>query len=485
MKILFVKNGLRVNNGYEIGIMSLSSLLKSHGFITKLVDAKYSILKKEIKNNNFKILAFSISGEFVEDTLKKIKKIKLEFPDLLILLGGPHVTLFPEIIYNKGVDCICRGEGEYALLELLKKYRKGESLDGIKNWWVKKNSKIYRNDCRPLIKELDTLPFLDRELYNRETFPPDPDSQPMLASRGCFYNCKFCINSVYKELYKKQTIYRKRSIDSIFEELRLIKYRYSPLWIKFQDPLFPISDLEWLEEFSLKYKKTIKIPFFCMIRPDLVNSDNVKLLKEAGCSCVGIGIESGKEEVRKKIMGRNVSNQDVHNALKKFQHFKLRPIISNIGGVPGTTLEEDLETLKFNSKIDLDMTGIFPFDYSLSPFYPYPQLPLTKKGVELGIFKKRYFGKFNFEYIPTRKYSRKYYQIENLSSLFPFLAHFPYLNKFTNILIKLPLNSLYKFFFFTINLFIYIVEIILNRQYGIKKKFSKVSLSLANNFRIK
>ena len=162
MKILFL---YRYEYIEPIGIMALSSFLKQNGHECFFVDL---VLEKDylkvIQNIKPDIIAYSITtGKHVYYQQVNLKlKEKFNFN---AIFGGPHTTFFPEFIEEKGVDVICRGEGEYPLLEFAEALQLQKDYRGIKNLWVKKDGKIYRNEVRPLIEDLDSLPFIDRERF--------------------------------------------------------------------------------------------------------------------------------------------------------------------------------------------------------------------------------------------------------------------------------------------------------------------------------
>lgn len=473
MKVLFVVHSFRKFSGYEIGIMYLSSVLKERGFYTDLVEANYKTIKNAIKKKNFKVVAFSTYSESYKHWSRIASKIKEDFPHILVLLGGYHATLQPEIIKIEGVDGVCIGEAEYALAELLERYRENAPVKEVNNFWIKENKKIYKNPLRPPLSNLDDLPFPDRNLYNRHAFPPDCDNQPMLVSRGCFYNCTFCVNPVIKNLYKLSSNksinkVRRRSVDSVIEELKKVKSNYQPVRITFYDSLFPIWDLKWLREFTSKYKKYINLPFYCKVRFNFINHENVKMMKAAGCKSVGLGIETGNESIRRNILKKNISNRQIINASNIIKSNGIRLSVSNIGGIPGTSLKNDFETLKFNLKVKPDTSRLFLFE-------PFPQTELTQKAMKWGFFEKM----ASYGYFPTKKYYYERHLIKNLSSLFPFSVQISILLNFMNLLIRLPLRLFYQILFSLNNLLINLISIWIRQKLSFKRRFNKSLLYIA------
>ena len=155
---------LFVQNYYEqmLGIMQISAVLKQHGFTTDVIlGTKKDIIKKVLAQKP-KVVGFYCTTGFHHKNLAIARKIKNLVGDkILTLVGGPHPTFVPSVITINGIDIICRGEGEYAVLKLLEALRDSKDYTSIKNLTVKKNGKIYENEINTLC-DLDSLPFADR-----------------------------------------------------------------------------------------------------------------------------------------------------------------------------------------------------------------------------------------------------------------------------------------------------------------------------------
>ena len=122
-----------------------------------------------------------------------------------IIVGGPHPTYSPEMIKQPGIDIICRGEGEHAILELADAMEHGRDVTGIRNLHVKtRNGTIHRNPIRPAVP-LDELPLPDREMYYKYGFLRDMPMKRFIASMGCPYPCTFCHEPVIRSMYSQET----------------------------------------------------------------------------------------------------------------------------------------------------------------------------------------------------------------------------------------------------------------------------------------
>ncbi|VVB64532.1 B12 binding domain protein [uncultured archaeon] len=183
------------------GTAYLNSAVKSkgHEFVLHVGNEIDKILLK-ISKENPDIIGFSCMSSFHKDVLSLARKIK-EKHNIPIIMGGPHATLFPDVIKNEAIDIICRGEGEFALMDLLEAIQNKNPYHNIKNLWVKYKGNICKNELRPLVDPLDNIPLIDWSCYNStgilENSPP-----VVFLIRGCPYSCSYCFNEATRILYK-------------------------------------------------------------------------------------------------------------------------------------------------------------------------------------------------------------------------------------------------------------------------------------------
>ncbi len=258
---------------YHKGIAYISAVLKKHDHSTELLTLNLEKnefdLHVEISNTISNALPRLIAVSAMTchwEQLRNILTYTKTICDTPILVGGWHPTLSPEeVINHPAVDYICLGEGEMPTLELLDHFKKGKGTSGIKNIWAKHDTAIHRNPLRPLIKNLDELPLPDRELFSFQNLvdesvlsgigPEGPKRVAVISTgRGCIYNCSYCCNTAYRKVYnvKPKVFARKRSVEGIITEIKVVIDLYSPDWLEFWEEDF-IIDHEWLKEFSIKY----------------------------------------------------------------------------------------------------------------------------------------------------------------------------------------------------------------------------------------
>jgi len=442
IQILWPVIDLHKGDNQFVGISLISAMLNQQGFASRVIAADAKRIESKIDHDALTILAFSTPTVYAQTYIELSRKLKRK-GRIFSIFGGPHPTYFPDMIETGGVDAICRGEGEYPMVELVEALSQGRPSHEIQNIWVKENGTIFRNPLRPLIEDLDSLPLPDHEIFRRAV-PNNLWQAVVMTSRGCPYHCTYCYNHVYRELYRgKGRMIRRRSVDHVIEELKSIKAHKNYKFIRFLDDLFTLSP-EWIEEFSEKYRKEIGLPFSCLVRANHITPKMARELKTAGCRRVQMGLESGDEEVRNKIFKRNLSEEDIIQAARIIKAAGLKLVTGNILGSPGTSLEQDLKTLDLNMRIKPVYAGV-------SLLQPYPGTEIFEYARNLGMLDSAPAGLRETTVSRTSilkfKNRKEKDQIENLQKLFFLPIEIPWSLPLVKAMIKLPANRIYHFFF--------------------------------------
>lgn len=316
--------------------------------------------------------------------------LKEAFLDVHFCCGGSLPTLDPDsVISIMGIDSLVIGEGEIPLLDFMRALRKKEEYSSIRNFWFKTPLMEYRkNPLRPLLDNLDILPYPDRSFYPHDRLLDiTGGALPMLVSRGCSYNCLFCSLPHYRDIYRgKGEFIRIRSPNHIIGEILELRSRISFSSIVFTDEIFPMKK-EWLLEFVDRYQSQVNLPFHVTCALEHLDKDIMELLVMAGCSSVTLGIETGNEAFRKRITDKNSGNEKIINAVKSLKDMGIAVHTTNLLGLPLETEELARETLSFNEKLS-------PARVSVSIFYPLPSTPLYNYCLE-----KKYISERNPENI--------------------------------------------------------------------------------------
>lgn len=359
MKIAFVYKGAE-----SLGIEYLSSVLRQSGhtthlifdpalfsdkyyfdmpFLYKLFD-KRSRLITEIKAVKPNLVAFSVITDLYQwacDIARQIKKSM----DVPIVFGGIHPTSVPEVcIKNEFIDYIIVGEGEEALAELADSLENRLPLDNIGNLWFKKDGQVIRNQVRPLIQNLDKIPFPDKKLFASSVMVND--SYLIMTARGCLYSCSFCANNVLKKVYADKGRYiRRRSAENVIKELVQAKETYHPREITFCDDIFTL-DKQWLKEFLKDYRYYIGLPFRCLSHPIFFDYEIAQMLKESNCSRLKLSPQTMNEKNREKVLKRTETNEQIIRSFKICDDIRMRYTIDHMLGIPGETEEDYLYALE-------------------------------------------------------------------------------------------------------------------------------------------
>lgn len=375
MKILFLMP--LAYSVYQIQLGALSAYLKRHGHEVEYMEfiltgqfdrASQDRLLNKLKTFSPDIVGFSsyeLSFEWIMEMSTYVKS-KIDVP---IIVGGYFATLKPDlVIAHPAVDMVCVGEGERPLAELLERMKNNREILDIKSLYIKKGSNIYKNKVGDLFENLDELPFIDRTIIDYQGHIGYPTGKHdaylcVMASKGCPYNCSYCSNLFFKNLYDNSNKYvRFRSPANIIAEIEECEKNYKFNKISFEDDMFTVS-LKWLKGFAEIYVKRFTYPFRCNIRPESAKNETLKILKDMGCEVVSMGLEAGDEKIRRDVLRRKMSNKMVIEAAKNIKESGIKLRTYNMVGIPNETITSMLKTIALNFKIA-------PHEVQTTVYYP-------------------------------------------------------------------------------------------------------------------
>ena len=172
------------------------------------------------------------------------------------------------------------------------------------------------------------------------------------TGRGCIHACSFCWNPTVADLYhsSRGSFTRRKSPRRAVDEVLAVKEKYPLRNVHFSDDLFTVRSA-WLEEFAPLYRKEVGIPFSCNSSIELATERNMRALAEAGCRCVCIGVETGNERLRSKILNKTVTNEDVRRAADTIHRFGMEVATFNMLAAPGESLQDAFDTIALNQQI--------------------------------------------------------------------------------------------------------------------------------------
>ncbi len=315
-----------------------------------ILDYKPAVVGISVKSQNF------LSATIVAKIAKEVNA------DTIVIIGGPHSSMVgADIMRCQDIDICVKGEGERTIVELLSKLEMESELSEVKGIIYRESGKIIENPAREFIENLDTLCFPYQ--YAQQTLK-DFDKYPLaafgyvFAVRGCPYNCFFCGS---REIWSRKVRYR--SAENVVSEI-VDLHNAGVQLIHFDDDTFGVNK-QYLGELC----KTIMlrcpgIEWSCELHVKLVDDDSVNLMKKSGCYKIMLGIESGNEEILKKIR-KNITIQDILLACKIIKKNRIKLHAFFIIGFPWDTEETIQETIEVVKKIKSEC-----LIYSI--FTPYP-----------------------------------------------------------------------------------------------------------------
>ena len=335
----------------------------------------------------------------LSDDLKKL--------DIPIILGGIHPTVKP-MESLQYADYVCIGEGEQVIPELAEKIQNNHRTDNIKNVWLKKEGKVIKNNLRPIVQDLDQLPVPKFNLknlfyYHKNKIKNLGENREIIksyftkyyftiSSRGCPYQCAYCLNHCLIKIDKSYAKIRRRSKKHLIEELENVKNILpKDIIIGFVDDDFVSRDAEGLEEICMEYKEKIGLPFICASTPSSLEEEKLKILLKGGLIRLEIGVQNINEKVNKEIYGRYVSKKRVLETVRILDkyRFKLSICYDFILDNPWEKEETKIETLNFILTLKKPV-NIFLFSLTL-----YPGTNLYERAKKEGLIKNDYFQVYN------------------------------------------------------------------------------------------
>lgn len=303
------------------------------------------------------------------------------FPEIAIIMGGAHATFCYEELLADGspVDCVVIGEGEQTLLELaghMAGHTDWRDIDGLA---LRRDGKIHVTAGRALLANLDLLPIPAR--YFAYSIGLDMDLQPefIVTARGCPSACHFCSSPAF---WGKKV--RFRSPDAIVDEIIHIRSQFGLIYFSLRDDTFTADRGRTLEFCSRLIDRQADILWNCQSRVTAIDKELLIMMKQAGCECIQLGVESGSPRILKQL-GKNIALSQVEQACSDIREVGISLSVYLISDVPGETADDLRQT------IDL-MRRIHPDDGYVSPLAYYPGTRLFADALATGVAVKNIFS---------------------------------------------------------------------------------------------
>lgn len=341
-------------------------------------------LRRLLDSEKYDVIGVSVIGGYYQyrKLLKISNAINSSKNRPFYIIGGHGPAPEPEYFLKKTcADVVVIGEGEVTSLEIIEALEGKLSFSSVKGIAFMENSKCHITAKRSLIQDIDTIPFPAWDLFPIEHYTKlrfvnmsNSDlSMPVLSGRGCTFSCNFC--------YRMDEGHRARSVESIIEEINILKKDFNVNYFVFSDELLmtSIRRTEEICEGFLKAKLNIK--WTCNGRLNYAKPNILKLMKDAGCVFINYGIESLDEKAL-KVMNKALTVRQIHVGIQNTLDTGISPGFNIIFGNIG----EDRNSLQLGVDFLLKYD-----DYAqmrtIRPVTPYPGSPLYYYAIEKGLLK--------------------------------------------------------------------------------------------------
>ncbi len=316
------------------------------------------------------------SGNFL-DILKLSKTAKKEFPEIPIVMGGAHASMYPrEILENcPSLDGLILGEGEESMVQFVNIIKNNcFEFDKIDGFAFRKNGKPVINPKKHYIEDVDDIPFPAYDLINLEDYYEDTSGWhnpknlpintevPIISSRSCPNDCSFCMAS--KIMGKG---WRARSPGNVVDEIEHVYNKYNHRHFSFMDDNFTLGKSRLIEICNQISKRGLNIQFETHngVSINTLDDEIIDAMASAGLTRIALPIESGSDYIRNEIMGKNLDREkifDVIKSLKKHDQVYIRAFF--IIGMPEETHATLMDTYNMIKEMDVErvhLTNIVPF----------------------------------------------------------------------------------------------------------------------------
>jgi anaerobic magnesium-protoporphyrin IX monomethyl ester cyclase len=365
-----------------LGISYLVAVLEEKGYEVDVVDCQVSRptqkqLEDKFRSLNPDIIGVTSATVTYLPALDILKAAKAALPNCITMIGGPHVTVLDERTFTESadVDIVVRGEGEQTMLELASLVSDGnlKSLSEVAGITFKKNGKVFRTPDRPFIQDIDSLPYPAHKHFDVTKYKISGKTyMPIITSRGCPFNCAFCLAS---KMCGKG--FRARSPSKVVDELEWLRDTFEAGAFAFYDDTFTYDVNRAIAICDEMKARKFGLPWDCRTRVDRVSKELLTKLRSTNCQLIHFGVESGSQQML-NTMRKGTTVEQNARAIKWAKESGILVAISLVIGYPGETPEMLQQTIDFIHKTKPDYVY-------MCEAVPYPGTELYNYVKELGL----------------------------------------------------------------------------------------------------
>ncbi len=356
-----------------LGILYLATVLEKTGIDVSVLDQQAKGFTMEeivnwVRREDPDILGFSTSLRSGRSAAIISDEVKGRNPNLIVIFGGYYATFNGDRILRKypSVDIVVKGEGENTIVELVDTLKRGRHLKGVLGIAYREGNDIFSTPDRPLIKDLNSLPFPDRTLLDVEYHSTIAGANlatkkftSILSSRGCTHRCRFC--SAQKVVCN---VWRPRSIENIIEELCHLASEGYKQFI-FVDDSLTLNQKRVIKLCKCIRAEKLDMEWFCEGRVDNSSYETMREMSQAGCKVIFFGIESANQRIL-DYYNKQITPHQSQKAVTTARKAQIDIIVGAfLLGAPHETRLEIQNTLEFAKQLPIDfpqfaILGAFP-----------------------------------------------------------------------------------------------------------------------------
>lgn len=367
MKVLLVVPKVtRLFEEAPLGIMYIAAVLKNAGHFVEIIEGNVDSVKSQLvrsfKMHIPEVVGFSCATLNYRLVMYFVDYIGDSYPDIPIVVGGPHATIMPEtLLLNKNIDYCAISEAEFTMLDLCNYIKKRsyyveprvfpaiEEIDGL---MFMRDGNVCSTHPREPILDLDSVPFPARELLDQNYFKNRRTT--LIASRGCPYNCSYC-QPTLRRMFGSYV--RRRSVKNVIDEMKEMHEKYGVRYFKFVDDTFT-ADRDWTMDFCDKAFKAFRkvgkhIDLDCLTRVNEVDEEILKAMKKAGFYVLDFGVECGSQRIL-NYYRKGITVKQSIDAVKMCKKAGIRAHTCLMIGAPIETMEDINETKRLIKKMNPD-----------------------------------------------------------------------------------------------------------------------------------
>ena len=352
-----------------LGILYIAKQLETRNQIVKVIDFVAEPFSEEKLRNLLEkttVVCVTVTSQIASSAQKLVAFIKTTTPEMPVIIGGPHCTLLgQQVLQQINADIAVMGDGEETINEIVDVFEQKKTLAEVHGVYYREAGIIKAGLPGYEIEDLDGILFPSRHLvqqysYGKRqiagvTFFAKGKITSMVTTRGCPFNCRFCVS---KSIFQK---YRSRSAENVLKELEEIAQDYDSVFIVDDNFLSEKKRAEQIMDLLIEKKLHLEI-WIAGVRVTDADKYLFQKMKKAGVKSIEFGIESGNQEIL-DYYNKKITLSVIRNAVKLSKKTGFLTIGNFIVGAPLETEKHIEDTIRFAKELNLDFAFFYPFQY--------------------------------------------------------------------------------------------------------------------------